>query len=291
MKSISKKYNIPSPFKDDEFELLQEGVYDDPQVKVYINKSRDFALLHPQPHVSYDHYLPRVKKLNLESYKKKRMIYQRRLEKISHVIKEGVFSLVEIGAGGGTFLEIVKRENPEIKVAAVETDQDTAFLRGKIVGSENYDNLEQICALGKKYDVICFFHILEHIIDLDSFFLQIHQLAHVESIIVAEVPSLTDPLVSLYSSKAYMKYYFQKQHPYIYSHASLERLMNYYKFKTQVIISYQRYGIENHLNWLVHEQPGGNEVFEKLFSETNQQYITELENSGKTDTVLWIGKC
>jgi len=291
MKSVSKKYNIPSPFKGDEFELLQEGVYDDPQVKVNINKSRDFAFLHPQPHVSYDHYLPRVKKLNLDSFKKKGMIYERRFEKISRVIKEGIFSLVEIGAGSGKFLEIVKRENSEIKVVAVETDQNTAFLREKIVGSENYDSLEQICALGKKYDVICFFHVLEHIIDLDSFFFHIHQLAHVKSTIIAEVPSLTDPLISLYSSKAYMKYYFQKQHPYIYSHASLERLMNYYQFKTLDIISHQRYGIENHLNWLIHKQPGGNEVFEKLFLETNQQYITELENSGRTDTVFWIGKC
>lgn len=30
MKSVNEKYNIPSPFKDDEFELLQKGVYDDP---------------------------------------------------------------------------------------------------------------------------------------------------------------------------------------------------------------------------------------------------------------------
>lgn len=260
-------------------------------MKVYINKSRDFAFLSPKPSVSYTNYLPRVKKLSLESYKEKKMFYQRRFEKISHIINNNASSLIEIGAGSGTFLEIVKKKNPKIKVAAVETDQDTACLREKIVGSENYDSLEQICALGKKYDVICFFHVLEHIIELDSFFLQIHQLAQVESIIIAEVPSLTDPLISLYSSKAYMKYYFQKQHPYIYSHASLERLMSYYKFKTQDILSHQRYGIENHLNWLVRKQPGGNEVFEKLFSETNQQYIAELENSGKTDTVFWIGKC
>lgn len=25
MKSVNEKYNIPSPFKDDEFELLQKG--------------------------------------------------------------------------------------------------------------------------------------------------------------------------------------------------------------------------------------------------------------------------
>jgi len=291
MKTDDIKHHIPQPFKNNAFKLLQKGIFDDPNVNVYINKCEDFAFLSPQPSVSYTNYLPRVKKLSLESYKEKGMLYERRFEKISRVIKEGILSLVEIGAGSGKFLEIVKRENSEIKVVAVETDQNTAFLREKIVGSENYDSLEQICALGKKYDVICFFHVLEHITDLDSFFFHIHQLAHVKSTIIAEVPSLTDPLISLYSSKAYMKYYFQKQHPYIYSHASLERLMNYYKFKTLDIISHQRYGIENHLNWLIRKQPGGNEFFEKLFSETNQQYITELENSGRTDTVFWIGKC
>lgn len=102
-------------------------------MKVYINKSRDFAFLSPKPSVSYTNYLPRVKKLSLESYKEKGMFYQRRFEKISHIINNNASSLIEIGAGSGTFLEIVKKKNPKIKVAAVETDQDTACLRKKMV--------------------------------------------------------------------------------------------------------------------------------------------------------------
>ena len=65
-----KELNIPEPFKADQVELLQEGIYDDPQINVYINKQKDFAFLYPRPVVDYKEYLPRVKKLNLQKYKK-----------------------------------------------------------------------------------------------------------------------------------------------------------------------------------------------------------------------------
>tara|TARA_B100002003_G_C13771676_1_gene382768 strand:- start:332 stop:538 length:207 start_codon:yes stop_codon:yes gene_type:complete len=61
-------------------------------------------------------------------------------------------------------------------------------------------------------------------------------------------------------------------------------------FMTKGVISYQRYGIENHLNWFANDTPGGSQLFRNIFNKTNKSYITELEDSGKTDTVIWIGK-
>jgi hypothetical protein len=59
---------------------------------------------------------------------------------------------------------------------------------------------------------------------------------------------------------------------------------------TKEVINYQRYGIENHLNWFANNAPGGNQLFRNIFSETNKSYISELEDFGKTDTVIWVGK-
>jgi hypothetical protein len=42
-----EELDIPEPFKTDQVELLQEGIYDDPQINVYINKQKDFAFLCP----------------------------------------------------------------------------------------------------------------------------------------------------------------------------------------------------------------------------------------------------
>jgi|TARA_B100001964_G_scaffold51801_1_gene58487 hypothetical protein len=60
------KLDIPETFKTDQFNLLQEGIYDDSQITVYINTQKDFAFLYPRPVVDYKEYLPRIKKLNLD---------------------------------------------------------------------------------------------------------------------------------------------------------------------------------------------------------------------------------
>ena len=67
--------------------------------------------------------------------------------------------------------------------------------------------------------------------------------------------------------------------------------MEYNDFFTKEVINYQRYGLENHLNWIIDNAPGGSKLFREIFCETNKSYIAELESIGKTDTVIWVGKC
>ncbi|MEF9438498.1 MAG: class I SAM-dependent methyltransferase, partial [Candidatus Mariimomonas ferrooxydans] len=262
--------NIPEklhePFISDKFEILQKGVSDNPEVDVYINSQKDFAFLYPQPVLDYTDYLPRVKKLNLENYKKINSVYEDRFNKISPFLKNNISSLIEIGAAAGSFLEIVKRENPDIKLAAVEPDTNTASLREEFVGAESYASLDEICSSNRKYDVICFFHVLEHIVDPSSFLLKLRQLMHSDTLIIIEVPSLFDPLLSLYNCESYKRFYFQAQHPYVYSRPSITRLMKYNDFKAVEIIDFQRYGLENHLNWLINDVPGGNDLLREIFS-------------------------
>ena len=136
-----------------------------------------------------------------------------------------------------------------------------------------------------------FVHVLEHIIDPSAYLSIIGQLlSKNDSLVIIEVPSLFDPLLSVYGCESYKMFYFQSQHPYIYSNTSIVRLMERNGFVTKEVINYQRYGIENHLNWLVKDSPGGSEIFRNIFSKTNERYLTELEDFGKTDTVIWVGK-
>ncbi len=66
--------------------------------------------------------------------------------------------------------------------------------------------------------------------------------------------------------------------------------MEYNNFSAQHIISYQRYGLDNHLNWLINGKPGGNSTFFEVFLKSNKKYIQDLENCNITDTVIFIGK-
>ncbi len=280
---------VPEPFRQDKFEVLQKGIYDDPEVNVFINQQKDFAFLYPQPVVDYVHNVPRFKKLNLENYINKLSIYERRFSKISPLFQTGISNLIEIGAGSGLFLKIIKNKLPKIKLSAVELDQNTASSREEIEGLLCYESLDNICKLDKKFDLICSFHVLEHILNPAIFLSYIRQLMRLDSILIIEVPSIFDPLISIYHNESYLKFYFQSQHPFVYSHESLVRLMEHNNFQTKEKINFQRYSLENHLNWTINKAPGGNELFRKIFLESNTYYISELENYGKTDSVIWIG--
>ena len=110
------------------------------------------------------------------------------------------------------------------------------------------------------------------------------------SLLIIEVPSLYDPLLSLFNNEAFSKFYFSSQHPYVYSPSSLQRLMEYSGFQTIEVLNFQRYGLENHLNWLSRAKPGGCRQYQRIFGNLDSEYIAALEQHGKTDTVIWIGK-
>ena len=287
---LMKELNLPEPFNTDQVELFQEGIYDNPQLDVYINTQRDFAFLYPRPVVDYKGYLPRVKKLNLVKYKKQGSFYVRRYLKIKSFISN-ISNLLEIGTGDGSYLRVIKENHPAVDLSVVEIDISTLSQREEIENLKNYESIEEICKDNNKYDAICLHHILEHIIDPSAYLSIIGQLLiKNHSLVIVEVPSLFDPLLSVYECESYKKFYFQSQHPYIYSNTSIVRFMESNGFVTKDVINYQRYGIENHLNWIVNNTPGGSEPFRNIFNKTNESYLAELEDLGKTDTVIWVGK-
>lgn len=282
-------FDIPEPFRADQFEVLRKGVSDDPSIDVYVNQGGDFAFLHPPPSMDYQHYIPRVTKYGLHEYKRSLHLFERRFQKIEHHLDNGYHSLLEIGAGDGMFLRTVRKHLPGLHLTAMDKDQNTLPSRANH-SDENYNSLEELIQNNKYFDFICLFHVQEHIQAPLEFLTAIKKLMSNHATLIIEVPSLLDPLLSLYDSKAFSEFYFNRQHPYVYSPPSLQRLMEYGGFQTAEMINFQRYGLENHLNWLNHGRPGGNELFRQLFGSLESNYIAALEKFGKTDTVMWIGK-
>jgi 2-polyprenyl-3-methyl-5-hydroxy-6-metoxy-1,4-benzoquinol methylase len=282
-------FDLPKPFEAEQFELFRKGISDDPTIDVYINAQSDFAFLHPTPRMNYEKYIPRVTKFGLHEYKKGLGILERRFDKIRHDLESGHRTLLEIGAGDGMFLKTVREHIPGLHLTAMDKDHNT--LRSRTENSdENYDSLEELIRNKKRYDVICLFHVLEHIEAPEKFLAEIKKMMPANGRLVIEVPSLSDPLFALYDSEAFSNFYFSSQHPYIYSSSSLQRLMEYSGFQTVEVLNFQRYGLENHLNWLSRAKPGGNKQFQKIFEGLDSEYIAALEQYGKTDTVLWVGK-
>ncbi len=226
-------------------------------------------------------------KLNLSKKKKQNSII-RRYEKVKNYFPDSG-SMLEIGQGDGNFLKFIKKKYPRIDIAAYDKDKSsTARVKNSL--DIKINDLNDGIIKGYKFDIICLFHVFEHIYDPNIFLSQIKQLMHSNSFIIIEVPSLFDPLISIYNCQDYIEFYFQSQHPFIYSHSSLNKVLSFSGFCLDSIISYQRYGLDNHLQWMSNGCPGGNSDYEKLIHPIADNYISILESSDKTDTVIWVGK-
>lgn len=287
--TILGKLRLPSPLDRDSYHLLRHGIADDPTIDVYVNDSQDFAFLHPAPAIDYGNYLPRVQSLGMQAYKKTSNILEQRLLKISPALAS-VGSILEIGAADAAFLAMVHERFPAVGCHSIEPDQNTRAARDALPWLRQSSSLAEAIETGATSDLVAMFHVFEHIEQPAEFLASVRKLLTPSGLLLIEVPSLTDPLLSLYASSAYQSFYFQCQHPYVYSAPSLKRVLAANGFAVEYLIPHQRYGLENHLQWLTAARPGGNPLFRDLFADVGDRYRACLEQAGKTDTIIVLAK-
>jgi SAM-dependent methyltransferase len=280
---------LPRPYSEASFKHRRRGIFDDPAVDVFVDDENTFAVLHPSPVLDYAHYVPRQQKLGLGAYKKTLDVVGRRLAKIVDLFPEHG-SVLEIGAAEGGFLAQLCTRRPALSLMAIEPDDDTKAAREALTLAGDFRTLEEAIAAGVTADLICFFHVFEHINEPQKFLSQVRQLLAPRGQVVIEVPSLDDPLLSLYALPAYEAFYFQRQHPFVYSGRSLSRVLAANDFAVDEIRAYQRYGLENHLSWLRHGRGGGDPVLADIFAGADGAYKAALEAQGLTDTVFAVAR-
>jgi SAM-dependent methyltransferase len=278
---------LPRPYNAGVFKHLRRGLFDDPSIDVFIDSEWAFAVLHPRPILDYAHYLSRQQKLGLGTYKQSLDVIDLRYSKIADLFPD-TGTVLEVGAAEGKFLSKLRVGKPRLKLTAVEPDQDTKVAREALGLMGDFVSLADAAAAGVKADLVCFFHVFEHIVDPRAFLDSIGHLLSPGGRVLIEVPSLDDPLLSLYALPAYEAFYFQRQHPFVYSGRSLKRILEANGWRVSEIRPYQRYPLENHLNWLRQGKPGGDARFAEVFRGTNNAYRQALEASGKTDAVFAV---
>lgn len=278
---------LPRPFDKQNFEHLRHGVHDGPDTDVFVTADRSFACLAPQPTVDYSEYKPRKKLPGLGQYKKDGKFVRRRFDFIADLFDEEG-SVLEIGSSDGAFLKVLHEQRPKLTLYSIEPDAGTQEHRQAIGLHGEYRDTTEAAAAGVKADIVCFFHVFEHITDPPGFLTSAQSLLKSGGRIIIEVPSLDDPLLSLYASKPYEDFYFQRQHPYVYSSRSLQQVLVANGWRIVLARPYQRYGLENHLGWLSNGKPGGDSRLAEIFGGIDAQYKAALEKSGQTDTIFIV---
>ena len=201
-------------------------------------------------------------------------------------------SALEIGGGCGNFIGELLKQGLVNKAALVDLcGEHREFARNTFPGL--------ICAatLGElppaSFDTIFMFHVLEHVEDPVEFLTECGGLLSPGGRIMIEVPCSADPLLSLYDCAAYKNFYFQPMHPFVYHRQALSTLFRKTGLLTGDFIHLQRYSLSNHLQWLAHGRPGGNDKYSVILGHASQDtYREALEKNGTTDTLMAItGNC
>ncbi|MBF0244139.1 MAG: class I SAM-dependent methyltransferase [Planctomycetes bacterium] len=197
-------------------------------------------------------------------------------------------SLLEIGAEKGTFLDLVK---PHF---AISTAVDACPAYRDLLRRKGYPSYLYVTEIepSETFDLICFFSLLEHILEPHAFLRELKSRLKTDGRILFEVPSAEDPLLSLYHVEAFKSFYFQSMHPYVYHQKTLELLFNACGLEIVHIQYKQRYGLDNHLHWLQKGLPRGNPELADFFADSTlvEGYLRYLESKGKTDTIYAVAR-
>lgn len=219
-----------------------------------------------------------------ERYEADRAEAAARVDRI--VTLAGGGALLEVGTGSGAFVEAVR---PHVeRVVGVEPDVATrSWLSER--GNEVVADLADLDD-GAQFDVVVLFHVLEHVLDPVAF---LHRLAvHLrpQGALVVEVPNVGDALVEVYRVPTYLPFYYQKAHLWYFGRATLGAAFQAAALEVE-IEGVQRYGLGNHIHWMLAGEPGGEGRFgEVVDAAADAAYRHSVVASGHADTLCAIGR-
>ncbi|MTI59277.1 MAG: class I SAM-dependent methyltransferase [Firmicutes bacterium] len=278
-----------------DIDVFHDKVWDNENAKVYRCNKCDISFVYPQMtlkeekefYLQYKNHVVKrgvisVKSVN-ELHHKSKLVAEKRYQVIKKFFR-GVKSVCEIGSATGAFLELLYDVNYK---CAIEPDNENRIYSKKF-SQKQYSDISE-ADKSEQFDIICMFHTFEHIRNPIKCLEWCKSHLASDGKIIIEVPHIKDPLIELYDCKEYKDFYFQMMHPYIYSLYSLTYVADQSDISIIKVIYKQRYGLDNHLNWLNKGKPGGDQYFKELFGN-NKQYINSLEKFGLTDTIFIVAR-
>lgn len=192
-------------------------------------------------------------------------------------------TILEIGCSSGFMMDAFR--DVGLKCYGVEPSGEFLdFLKeNKHIAYESLDDLQRNENL--KFDIIVHFFVFEHISNPFDFLKETYELLNDGGVIIAEIPSSTDILTSVYNIPAFENFYWSIAHHYYYNPKSLEYILDKLGYRYELLPE-QRYDLSNHMTWMMDGKPGGQSRFGEFSDETLSSYKNDLINNWKCDTVI-----
>ena len=200
---------------------------------------------------------------------------------ITKYLDKSMISCLEIGCGSGDTVKWLRKKG--YSVYGIDKDPTVRNEKNKIYCIDFNDYVKT-----KHYeDSIFAFQVLEHVSPIEFISNTIELLYNDRSRFVFEVPNVEDPLLTLYKNKHYNKYYWYPYHLFFYSYETISKILKLFpiKFKVKRV---QRYGILNHLKWIIMGKPGNWNPHIPIIDDIYKFVLTKVLK--KSDTLILIGQ-
>ncbi|TAK90637.1 MAG: class I SAM-dependent methyltransferase [Burkholderiaceae bacterium] len=196
-------------------------------------------------------------------------------------------NLLEVGCSSGFMLApLIEAGHKCVGVEPSGVFSEHLKSRGLPI-CQSMDQLSSL-PLSADFDLIMHFFVLEHIAQPQAFLEAQLALLKPGGKIIFEIPNAADPLYSVYDIPAFERFYWSVAHPWYFSEASLQYLLQQIGRPFQILRD-QRYDLSNHMIWARDGRPGGMGRFtEALGSELEDDYKQALIRIGKCDTLIGI---
>jgi SAM-dependent methyltransferase len=196
-------------------------------------------------------------------------------------------TILDFGSGYG---EMVFALSEFFSVSGLEPE-DGARERCIKQNAEVYSSVDEIKEKNIKFDLVTLFHVIEHFYTPALELTRIYDLLNSGGYLIVETPNSQDALLTTYMSSAFSEFTYWSHHPMLHSSYSLTKTITTIGFEIVENTSVQRYGLSNHLYWLVKGRPGGHVIWEEMFSDlTESLYSKDLAKNDTCDTLWFIAK-
>ena len=264
---------------NEKIELFHKGTRDDKDINVLKCTDTGILFLDKNIQTNYEkHDLNYWKSFNIkEAREKTHEDDLRRKFLVQNFLKEKS-KILDFGCGNGGFLNLLEGGDK----FGIELNNEML----KILEKENFSVKNNIKKFDEKFDLICMFHVLEHLDNPIEILKDIKSKMEKDSTLIVEVPHANDALIKKYDCEKFKDFTFWSEHLILYTKETLKKVLELSGFKNIKISGEQRYNIFNHLHWLSKGEPGGGKKFE--LSDTNliQSYNNFLKYNDMTDTLI-----
>jgi len=203
----------------------------------------------------------------------------RRYAKIKKYLNKNI-NFLDFGCGDGSFLKKIYRHKKLNKIYGLEIRDLTLK---KFKHHKKIRLVKNLNELKITFDIITLFHVFHYMPNQLSLLKKLYKMLNRGGLIFIEIPNANDVLFKISS---FLKFTLCKESLVWHTKKSISSFLKKNKFNSIKVNFFQRYNLNNHLNWLLNDRASGNRFMQKFIKKKIQDgYENFLKKKENTNNI------